>query len=202
MVSGCACEYGGLSDDGYIIALYNSDEETLDKWLSMKNPIAYVKQEIYKKHACINVSTPEKELDMTVAPTVIALDSSWHKDSFHHGAFAYHAPFLGWRNWYAPTELGWGERVAKTMEKYFALISRGNVEDGTTSVEKLVYPFSLDDWLTSALTTEAEIFYFSNFNHATVKRIRINPEKELSGITVEAVANEIILGVAGISVSR
>ena len=125
----CAPIEPGKTLDGYIITLYNSDEKTLDKWLAMKNPIAYVKEEIYKKHACINVSTPEKAIDMTVAPTVIALDSSWHKDSFHHGAFAYHAPFLGWRNWYAPTALGWGERVAKTMEKYFALISRGNVED-------------------------------------------------------------------------
>ena len=75
-------------------------------------------------------------------------------------------------------------------------------KDGTTSEESLVYPFSLDDWLTSALTTEAEIFYFSNYNHATVKRIRINPEKELSSIKIEAVANDLILGVAVISISR
>ncbi|MBO5879662.1 MAG: hypothetical protein J6Q68_03840 [Clostridia bacterium] len=114
--------------DGYLVAIYNSDDETLDKWLNMQDPIAYVKSQIYAKLACIDVSTPEMPLDMTVAPTVIALDSSWHKDSFHHGAFAYHAPFLGWRNWYAPTALGWGERVAKTMEKYFALILKGDVE--------------------------------------------------------------------------
>ena len=74
--------------------------------------------------------------------------------------------------------------------------------DGTEESTKLVYPFSIDDWLTSALTTEAEIFYFNNFNHATVKRIRLDPAKELASIRIEAVANEVILGVVGISISR
>ena len=123
--------------DGYIVMLYNSDEETLDRWLGMKNPIAFVKSEIYKKFACIDVKTPDLPLDNSIAPTVIALDSSWHKDSFHHGAFAYHAPFLGWRNWYAPTALGWWDRVRKTMEKYFALISKGDVKN-----ERVWYDFS------------------------------------------------------------
>lgn len=113
--------------DGYIIALYNSDEETLNKWLERKKPIEYIKQQIYAKYACIDVATPEKTLDLTIAPTVIALDASWHKNSFHHGAFAYHTPFLGWRNWYAPTALGWGDRVAKTMEMYLGHITRGDV---------------------------------------------------------------------------
>ena len=123
--------------EGFFVAIYNSDEETLDKWLSMNDPVNYVKSQIYEKFACIDVKTPERELDLTVAPTVIALDSSWHKDSFHHGAFAYHAPFLGWRNWYAPTALGWWDRVAKTMEKYFALISKGDIKD-----EKVWYDYS------------------------------------------------------------
>jgi len=74
--------------------------------------------------------------------------------------------------------------------------------DGTTEEKKLVYPISLDDWLTSALTTEAEIFYFSDYNHASAVRLRLNPEKELSSVKVEAVANELILGVAGISINR
>ena len=74
--------------------------------------------------------------------------------------------------------------------------------DGTETHTKLVYPINIDDWLTSALTTEAEIFYFSNFNHATVERIRIDSEKELASIQIEAVANEVILGVAGISIRR
>lgn len=119
----------GKTLDGYIIALFDSTEETLDKWLAMQDPVRYIKQQIYGKFACIDVATPEKTLDLTIAPTVIALDASWHKDSFHHGAFAYHAPFLGWRNWYAPTALGWGDRVAKTMEMLLGHITRGPVSD-------------------------------------------------------------------------
>lgn len=115
--------------DGYIIALHNSDDETLDKWLSMKNPVGYIKQQIYAKYACIGVNTPEKPLELTVAPTVIALDASWHKNSFHHGSFAYHAPFLGWRNWYAPTVLGWGDRVATTMSAHLDKLPKGPVSE-------------------------------------------------------------------------
>ena len=74
--------------------------------------------------------------------------------------------------------------------------------DGTAEVTKLVYPFNIDDWLTSAVITEAEIFYFNNFNHATVQRIRIDPAKELANIRIEAIANEVVFGVAGISISR
>ena len=66
----------------------------------------------------------------------------------------------------------------------------------------LIYPIHIDDWLTSALTTEGEIFYFNHFNHGTVQKLRLDPHKELASVTVEAVANEIILGVAGISISR
>ena len=113
--------------DGYIIAIHNADDATLDKWLAMKDPIGYIKQQIYAKFSCIDVATPERPLDLTIAPTVIAMDASWHKDSFHHGAVSYHAPFLGWRNWYAPTVLGWGDRVAKTMEMWLSHITKGDV---------------------------------------------------------------------------
>ena len=74
--------------------------------------------------------------------------------------------------------------------------------DGTAADTKLVYPLDIDDWLTSALTTQSEIFYFNDFNHATVKRIRLDPSKTLASIKIEAIANEVILGVAGISISR
>ena len=74
--------------------------------------------------------------------------------------------------------------------------------DGTEKHKRLIYPIHMDDWLTSALTTEGEIFYYNNFNHATVQKIRLDCDKELAGIKIEAVANEIILGVAGVSISR
>ena len=114
--------------DGYIIAIRNEDEAALDKWLAMKDPIGYIKRQIYAKFSCIDVATPERPLDLTIAPTVLAMDASWHKDSFHHSAFANHAPFLGWRNWYAPTVLGWGDRVAKTMEMWLSQITRGDIK--------------------------------------------------------------------------
>lgn len=112
----------GKELEGYIIVLHNSDDKTLDKWLNLSDPIKVIKQEIFKKTACIALNTPEHPLNLTIAPTVIALDSSWHENSFHHGAFGYHSPFLGWRNWYAPTVLGWNERVETTMDAHLSQI--------------------------------------------------------------------------------
>ncbi len=124
----------GQALDGFIIALRNEDEATLDKWLSMKDPIGYIKQQIYAKFACIDVSTPDHPLDLTVVPNVIALDASWHKDAFNHGAFAFHNPYLGWRNWYAPTAMHWNERVEKTIDMWMSYITRGDIAD-----EQVIY---------------------------------------------------------------
>ena len=125
----CAVIEPGKVLDGFIIAICNCDDAAVDKWLAMKDPVGTIKQQIYAKFACIDVATPERPLDLTIAPTVVAIDASWHKDSFHHGAFAYHAPFLGWRNWYAPTALGWNDRVTKTMEMWLSHITRGDIRD-------------------------------------------------------------------------
>ncbi len=105
----------GKELDGYILILHNPDEGTADTWLAHPDPIRYIKQQICEKHVCISLKTPDHPLDLTVAPTVIALDASYHHNSFHHGAFGYHSPFLGWRNWYAPTVLGWNDRVKAVM---------------------------------------------------------------------------------------
>ena len=119
----------GQTLDGFLIVMRNEDDAMMDKWLAMKNPINYIKQQLIGKVTCIDVTTPERTLDLTVAPTVMAMDASWHKNSFHHGAFAYHAPFLGWRNWYTPTVLGWGDRVSTTMEMYLGTITRGDASE-------------------------------------------------------------------------
>ena len=74
--------------------------------------------------------------------------------------------------------------------------------DGSTEVAKLVYPDSIDDWLVPALQKESETYYFNNFNHANVHRIRLNPAKILDSVSIEAVANEVIMGILGISISR
>jgi len=110
--------------DGYIIAIHNESEEVLNKWLAMKDPVSHIKQQIYAKHACISLNTPEHPLDLTITPTVIAMDASWHRNSFHHGTFAYHSPFLGWRGWYAPTALGWSDRVEAAMSAHLDQIVR------------------------------------------------------------------------------
>jgi len=75
-------------------------------------------------------------------------------------------------------------------------------EDGSTEKVSLVYPFNFDDWLTPAFQTENESFYFNHYNHATVQRIILDANKRLKNVKVEAVANEVILGVLGISICR
>jgi len=104
--------------DGFIVAIHNTDDETLNKWLAMEDPMTYIKQQIYAKHVCINLSTPDHPLDLTIAPTVIAMDASFHRNSFHHGTFTYHSPFLGWRALYAPTTLGWSDKVEEAMSAH------------------------------------------------------------------------------------
>ena len=74
--------------------------------------------------------------------------------------------------------------------------------DGKTEEVKLVYPLSIDDWLVPALQTQNETFYFNDYNHATVQRIRLDSSKELANVKIEAVANDVIMGVMGISISR
>lgn len=118
--------------DGYIVAIHNSDEETLNQWLTRKDPAAYIKQQIYAKHVCINVNTPERMLDLTIAPTVIANDAAYHRNSFHHGTFVYHSPFLGWRSWYGPTVLGWKDRVDTVMSTHLNQIVKH--ADGEESI--------------------------------------------------------------------
>jgi len=123
----CAPILPGETLDGFLIAIRNADDATVDKWLSMEDPIGYIKEQIYAKFACIDVATPDRHVDLTVTPTVIAMDASWHKDDFNHGSFAYHTPFLGWRNWYAPTVLGWGDRVETTMRMWLSHITKGDI---------------------------------------------------------------------------
>ena len=75
-------------------------------------------------------------------------------------------------------------------------------EEGETTSVKLIYPINIDDWLVPALQKENETFYFSEYNHATVQRLRLDPDKKLTNVKIEAIANEVIMGVMGVSVSR
>jgi len=104
--------------DGYFVAIHNSDDASLEKWLTMENPVDYIKNQIYQKHICVDISSPENELNQTITPNVIALDSSFHRNSFHHGSFEYHSPFLGWRGWYGASILGWNDKVNAVMSAH------------------------------------------------------------------------------------
>ncbi|MFA6111117.1 MAG: hypothetical protein WDA75_20360, partial [Candidatus Latescibacterota bacterium] len=74
--------------------------------------------------------------------------------------------------------------------------------DGGTEELALVNPENLDDWLVAAVQTEAETEYFSDRNHGIVERIAVDPGRNLGGLVVRAVANEVILGILGITLGR
>ncbi|MEI8248311.1 MAG: hypothetical protein WCI51_20920, partial [Lentisphaerota bacterium] len=74
--------------------------------------------------------------------------------------------------------------------------------DGLTQSISLVNPESFDDWLNAALQTQNETVYFSDYNHGMVQRINLDPQKELSKISIEAIANEVIIGLMGISIRK
>jgi len=109
----------GQTLDGFIVVLRNQDEGVLDRWLRHKDPVAFLKQQIRLKHAALTIHTPDAMFNLTVGPTVLAMDASWHKHTFYHGAHGYHCPFLGWRNWYGPTVIGWHDRVKGDQFPFF-----------------------------------------------------------------------------------
>ena len=112
----------GETLDGFLVAIRNEEESVLDRWLNREQPAADLKRQIRLKQSAVAVRTSDAMLDLTVPPTVLAMDASWHKNTFYHGAHAYHAPFLGWRNWYGPTVLGWHDRVETAIKTHFAEI--------------------------------------------------------------------------------
>jgi hypothetical protein len=110
----------GETLEGFLVAIRNKDESCLDKWLKREDPVNYLKQRIYLKKSAVAMHTPDQMLDLTVPPTVLAMDAAWHDKTFYHGAHAYHAPFLGWRNWYGPTVIGWHDRVRRAIKANFS----------------------------------------------------------------------------------
>ncbi len=118
----------GETLDGYMVILRNAVKGTLDKWLSHPDPVEYLKNEIRKVRSAIEISTPDKMLDLSLAPNVLTMDASWHEKSFYHGTYAWHAPYLGWRLWYGPTVIGWHDRV-KTNFKTFADLQLSKTEE-------------------------------------------------------------------------
>jgi hypothetical protein len=52
------------------------------------------------------------------------------------------------------------------------------------------------------LQTENETVYFSDYNHGIVQKINTGSKKELDHISIKAIANEVIIGLLGISIRR
>jgi hypothetical protein len=74
--------------------------------------------------------------------------------------------------------------------------------DGGTERVSLVNPLNFDDWLNAPCQQESESVPFSDTNHGMVQRIPLDPARELETLAAGATANEVILGVLGISIRR
>lgn len=110
----------GEAFEGFLVVLGNGSESALDRWLKHKNPLAALKRQVRQKHAALEIYTPDQRFNQTVAPTVLAIDASWHEKTFCHGAHGYHAPYLGWRSWYGPSVIGWHERVGQAVRSHIS----------------------------------------------------------------------------------
>ncbi len=108
---------------GQIVVLRNGTDADLNQWLSDESK-TLIKRQIRQKSAGIGFFTPDDALNQLVPDLAVALDASWHGNTFYHGAQGYHAPFLGWRGWYAPSLFGWKERVQTAIFSHFGTITR------------------------------------------------------------------------------
>ncbi len=95
-------------------------------------------------------------------------------------------------------EDGMSMLIGISFDGEIGLGSSKAMEDSYPSIFLSSTPENTDDWLIPAIQSENETYYFSDYNHANVQRIKLNPEKELKCINFEAVANEVM----GISIAR
>jgi hypothetical protein len=100
---------------GCAVVLQNGTDADLDRWLQRPDPAGDLERELREKRSAITLDTPDGMLNLTVPPTVLAMDACWHKDNFYHGTYEWHVPHIGWRNWYGPTVIGWHERVEQAI---------------------------------------------------------------------------------------
>lgn len=114
---------------GKLIVLRNGTEEQLKSLLAEKNLCGRLRAAIRRKYAAVSCHTPDTGLNDSFTDIIIAQDASFHGNTFYHGAIGYHAPFLGWRGWYAPVLLGWYDRVRKAIESHFNTITRFDGEE-------------------------------------------------------------------------
>jgi hypothetical protein len=72
--------------------------------------------------------------------------------------------------------------------------------DGTEEKVSLINPDNFDDWLVASVQQENETQYFSEYNHGIIQHIPLNASRDLKALKVRAIANEVIVGILGISI--
>ena len=111
---------------GSLIVLRDGTPERLRELLNDPGLAGRLRARIREKYASVSFRSPDPRLNISVPDTLIALDASFHGSTFYHGAVGYHAPFLGWRGWYAPSLAGWHERVRTAILSHFETILRSD----------------------------------------------------------------------------
>jgi hypothetical protein len=131
------CAIGaGQTLRGFVVALRNATEERLAAWLVRPDAVSELRRELETKARALELRTPDPMLNLTAAPNVLAMDACWHHDAFCHGAHSWHCPYMGWRNWYGPTVLGWHDRVQTAFRTH----ARHQVKpDPASGPEEVVY---------------------------------------------------------------
>lgn len=74
--------------------------------------------------------------------------------------------------------------------------------DGSESVLELIPPDNFDDYLIPVFQKSVEAFYISEGTHGLHFIMETDPSKPLAELEVEAVANEIILMLLGITLEQ
>lgn len=124
--------------EGHVVILRNEPEDALRTIVETTNPAAQIKQQIMGKRSALSLTTPDPMLDAAVPANVLAMDAAWHENTFYHGTFAWHCPYLGWRNWYGPTVLGWHQRVKQAFRTH-AETQVKETDRATDEVERVEY---------------------------------------------------------------
>lgn len=81
---------------------------------------ARTRHALHATASSLQVASGDRMLDLTVPGNVLALDACWHGNTFCHGSFDWHRPYLGWRNWYGATVAGWSHRVQQAFRTHAA----------------------------------------------------------------------------------
>lgn len=77
-----------------------------------------------------------------------------------------------------------------------------NYTDGTSETVDLIQPVNFDDFLIAAYQQQNETLYFSTGTHGSIQKITLDPARELKSLEAEAIANEVIVNILGITLLK